>query len=119
MDAMTKVERDIKTTGLRPNRSDSAPPMASMTAVMIAKPATDRLTNAKSAWNVAAMFGSDGKIMFTGNTARAESRIRVISRGGAAGSETIALPDMSVPGLRMGVSLAMISLAFPRRNANA
>lgn len=102
VDAATKIERDIKTTGLRPNRSDSAPPMASMTAVMIAKPATDRLTNAKSARNVAAMFGSDGKIMFTGNTARAESKMRVISRGGVAGSVMTVFADMSVPGSEWG-----------------
>lgn len=79
---------------------------------MIAKPAIDRLTNAKSAWNVAAMFGSDGKIMFTGNTARAESKIRVISRGGAAGSENIVFLIVSVLGLGMGLSLAMISFAW-------
>lgn len=45
------------------------------------RPATERLTRAKSAWKVAAIFGSDGKIMFTGNAESAESNMRGARRG--------------------------------------
>jgi hypothetical protein len=93
MDAAVKIEREINTSGRRPERSDIPPPTASMSAVIMAKPATDKLTSAKSAPNVAAMFGSDGKIIFIGRAARADSNIRVIRRGGAVEP----LPIASVP----------------------
>jgi hypothetical protein len=61
-------------------------------------------------WSVAAMFGSDGKIMFTGRTARADSNMRVVSRGGAAG----ALPIASVPGFWRGSFVVIVASVSQR-----
>jgi len=46
IDATMKTGTDISTTGRRPYRSDRTPATISVSAVAIAYPATDRLTNA-------------------------------------------------------------------------